>query len=1084
MTVRSILRFAFDIGTNSIGWVVLLGTTTLPAGATRQGQATEIIGVKALGARIYSDGRSPKDGSSLAMMRRVPKAARRRRDRYLQRQRKLIRLLIEHGLLPAEEGARKKLERLDPYALRTAGLDRALEPFEFGRALFHLNQRRGFQSNRKADAKDKESGVLKEAAKRLAEQLEHDGSRTLGEFLHRRLKTGNHARFRLAGVGTKAEHEFYPTRDLVRREFDALWSAQAAFDPERLTPDVKCKIAEAIFHQRKLKDAKPGRCTLNPHEERLPAALPSVQARRIYQQLNELRFGPRFRLDRQLTREQREPLAATLLGGKSLTWDQIRKALKLDSEILFSREEIDEKIEGCETARRLVGSAKKKAFGNVWRNLPLERKDEIVSRLLTEEDEESLIAWLRAECGLDAEAASNVAGMSLPDGHGRLGKTANAEVLAELKAAVITYAKAAENAGYHHSDFSTEEKLDRLPYYARVLERHVAFGTGEPEEAQPGWKKMSASERRRRRPAWEEKCYGRIANPTVHIGLNQLRRIVNELIAVYGKPDEVVLELARELKLNKKQKDDIERKNRENRTANDRRKKQLAECGVEDNGLNRTLLRLWEEQRDGLNSVCPYSRNQIGIEQLFSEEIEIDHILPFSRTLDDSAANKVVCFRNANREKRNRTPHEAFGYRNDWSAIEANAEKLPYNKRWRFAPDAMERFDTRERDFLDRQLNETKHLSRVAKEYLECVAPDVWAVTGNLTSLLRHKWGLNSILGDDRKNRDDHRHHAIDAAAIGCISRSILNRLAQRAGESESSEERGRIADDIPDPYPTFRDDVRELVRKTIVSHKPEHAKGGALHEDTAYGLVRDEAERQIGNLVYRKALTALTPKEIERVRDTDLRKKLLALRDAVQASGEKLEAALIAFAQAEAHAEQERTGKPRNPIRHVRLLKPEATNVEIEDRRNGKPYKAVVPSENWCMDVVSLKDGNGGHVWKGFAASLFEVNQKGWRPQWERDRIGGKLVMRLHKGDFVEIDDKDGERRIKKVVRLSPSNGIVYLVGHNEAGELQKRHDDPEDPFRWDFANIGGMRIRNAQKIAIDELGCIANKIRDCYSF
>lgn len=81
MSVRSILRFAFDIGTNSIGWVVLLGTTTLPSGATRQGQATKIIGVRALGARIYSDGRNPKDGSSLAMMRRVPKAARRRRLR-------------------------------------------------------------------------------------------------------------------------------------------------------------------------------------------------------------------------------------------------------------------------------------------------------------------------------------------------------------------------------------------------------------------------------------------------------------------------------------------------------------------------------------------------------------------------------------------------------------------------------------------------------------------------------------------------------------------------------------------------------------------------------------------------------------------------------------------------------------------------------------------------------------------------------------------------------------------------------------------------------------------------------------------
>jgi len=122
----------------------------------------------------------------------------------------------------------------------------------------------------------------------------------------------------------------------------------------------------------------------------------------------------------------------------------------------------------------------------------------------------------------------------------------------------------------------------------------------------------------------------------------------------------------------------------------------------------------------------------------------------------------------------------------------------------------------------------------------------------------------------------------------------------------------------------------------------------------------------------------------------------------------------------------------------------------------------------------VSVRDGQGGQLWKGFAASVFEVNQPGWRPQWERDKIGGKLVMRLHKGDMVEIDDKDGERRVKRVVRLSPSNGIVYLVAHNEAGDLQKRHDDAEDPFRWDFANIGGMRARGARRVKVDELGSL----------
>ena len=72
-----------------------------------------------------------------------PRAARRRRDRFLQRQRKLIALLIEYGLFPSAQGERKRLEKLNPYALRAKGLDHALTLHEFGRVLFHLNQRRG-----------------------------------------------------------------------------------------------------------------------------------------------------------------------------------------------------------------------------------------------------------------------------------------------------------------------------------------------------------------------------------------------------------------------------------------------------------------------------------------------------------------------------------------------------------------------------------------------------------------------------------------------------------------------------------------------------------------------------------------------------------------------------------------------------------------------------------------------------------------------------------------------------------------------------------------------------------------------------
>lgn len=1057
------IRFAFDVGTNSIGWAVLEGLRADGTASSRQGDITKINSIAAVGARIFSDGRNPKDGSSLAMMRREPRAARKRRDRYLQRQRKLIAVLISNGLLPKAEGERKRLELSDPYALRAKGLDQPISAFEFGRVLFHLNQRRGFQTNRKTDKTDKNDGVLKQAQKRLNEALVRDGARTLGEFLFKRLQQGEAARFRIEGVGTKAEHEFFPTRQLMKDEFSALWTAQQPHHTALLTDDAKVAISNAIFDQRRLKPVKAGRCTFNPNEQRLPAALPSVEARRIYQEINELRYGEGFIIKTPLTVSERNAIVSKLLMGDKLTWVQLKKQLKLPSSTRFSLEDVRDELKGCATSAILRGKKNRELFGNDWHHFSLERKDQIIQQLLDVEEPAEIIAWLQAECGVGLETAENIANVNLPDGHGRLGPTANAAILEQLIAHHdYTYAKAAgpQGAGYHHSNFSTDQKLFNLPYYAKVLERHVSFGTGNPDDG-------------------EEKQYGKFANPTVHIGLNQLRKLINRLIAKYGKPDEVVVELARDLKQSQKQKDETQKKNLKNRATNDRYRILLAEHGLPENAGNLIRLRLWEEQKDGLHSFCPYSGVQISIEQLFSDEIEVDHVLPFSRSLDDSASNKVVCFRSSNRGKKNQTPYECFGAQKIWNGIESNATKLPRNKSWRFAPDAMEKFKTENRDFLDRQLNETQHLARVAKTYLECVSPQVWVVTGSLTAMLRGKWGLNTILNsDNRKNRDDHRHHAIDAFTIGCISRSLLNELSKRAGQAEDRGDE-RIIADVPDPFENYRDQLREIIRNVIVSHKPDHGKGGALHEETAYGIVRNEDEKSIGNLVYRKSIGGLTDKEIDRVRDPHLRKQLQAVLGTVKCDDKKpdakvLNTALLKFADDAAKAEAERTGRSRNPIRHVRLLKPEASNVEISNRETGVAYKALVPGQNWCMDIVTVRDGKGGFVWKGFAATIFEVNKKDWRPDWERDKIGGKLVMRLHKGDLVEIDDKDGVRRVKRVVRLAPSSSLVYLVGHNEGGDLQKRHDDSDDPFRWDFANIGGMAVRNAMKVRASIAGDI----------
>jgi CRISPR-associated endonuclease Csn1 len=1057
------LRFAFDIGTNSIGYAVW---RTGP-GPFGQDTPLELCGA---GVRIFKDGRNPKDGQSLATMRRVPRQARRRRDRFLLRRADLLETLLALDLLPADAEARARIFALDPYALRARALDERLEPHEIGRVLFHLNQRRGFKSNRKADRKDADKGKIAQAAQRLRQTLEAEGCRTFGELLWRRHQGAPHerapTRIRMEGSGAQALYAFYPTREMLRHEFDLLWASQAAWHKDLLTEHSREAVAKVLFRQRPLRPPKVGKCTLVDGEERLPKALPSVEAREIYERLAHLRLSTDGVGERPLRPTERDVLASKLLAGGNLTFLQLRKALRLGGDVVINLEETGEKgLEGARTAKLL---AKDNHYGRAWLHRPLADKDAFVAKLIEAEDDEALTARLMAEHGLSEAAAGECATIPLADGYSRLGATANAAILDALihdtdaDGFVVTFAEAVRRCGWHHSDERDGEVLDRLPYYARLLQRHVLPGTMDPKDRKD-----------------EAKFWGRVTNPTVHIGLNQLRLVINALIAHYGRPDQIAIELARELKLSREQKEREQKRNRENRAANDRRVRLLAEQRQPDTPDNRIRLRLFEELAAAGKGVacCPYTGKAITIHQLFSPEVEIDHILPVSETLDDSLANRVLCYREANRIKRKRTPWAAFhalpGW--DWPAVEARGAALDRSRRWRFRPDALEEFKKRG-DFLDRQLNETRYLSRLAKAYVQkvCVRKgggygDVFVTPGQLVGLLRGKWGLNSVISSDanRKNRTDHRHHAIDAIVIGALTRGLVQRIATEAAKAEQAE-RERIFDRIPTPieHEAFRAMIRRTVETITVSFKPEHGKGGALHEDTAYGILPDgDSARELGNLVFRKPLPGLTASEAARIRDPAVREWVMAaIAPLLDAKGRAKDAKALQTALASLAAQP---GPGGARVRRVRVVKPDDSAVALHDRRNGKPYKAVAPGENHHVDIVQMRDGS----WRGFAASLLEVNKPGWRPVWEREKLGGKLVMRLHKGDMVEID-RGAERGVKVVHQIWVKEALLCLAPHNEGGALQVRHKDEDDSFRWDFAAFSKLKGRNCLAVAIDPVG------------
>lgn len=161
-----------DLGETSIGWSVVRLNEGVPEHLER------------LGVRIYSDGRDAQSHEPLSVARRIARGLRRRRDRYIHRRIRLTDVLVKYGLMPEDIKERKKLQALNPYRLRSEALDRKLEPYELGRVLFHINQRRGFKSNMKTDRKDSESGAMKQAILKTRAKMEASGARTLGEFLY------------------------------------------------------------------------------------------------------------------------------------------------------------------------------------------------------------------------------------------------------------------------------------------------------------------------------------------------------------------------------------------------------------------------------------------------------------------------------------------------------------------------------------------------------------------------------------------------------------------------------------------------------------------------------------------------------------------------------------------------------------------------------------------------------------------------------------------------------------------------------------------------------------------------------------
>jgi CRISPR-associated endonuclease Csn1 len=976
-----VYRLALDLGTTSLGWAII-----------RLHKDETPYAISKAGVRIFSNGRDPKDGSSLAVTRREARAMRRRRDRLLRRKARMADKLIAYGFFPKDMQARKELEQLNPYELRAKGLDQALTPAEFARALFHINQRRGFQSNRKTDKKDNDTGAMKVALSAMRQDLKATASRTVGEYLYKRLtdpvKAAKDRKVRARYRETpyvneegknriEKSYDLYIDRKMIADEFDELWKAQERFNPQLFNTTAGADLRDTLLYQRKLKPVKPGRCTLLPTEVRAPLALPSNQQFRIYQEVNHLRILGEGLKEKELSLEQRDKVASALEINGKRSFDQIRKLLGLSGSDQFNLEDAKRtELKGNATSAALT---KKDLFGKTWFTFSLELQDNIVIQLINEENLDALADWLNKHTGVDHETALRIADAGLPEGYGSLSSEALSLILPKLQEKVITYDKAVKAAGFeHHSQLGFEalpsELMDwthpetgeikqffkELPYYGKALQRHVAFGSGEENHS-------------------DEKRYGKIANPTVHIGLNQVRAVVNELIARYGHPHEVIVELARDLKQSREQRMEEQRQQAINQKRNERIRqeiaavKQISENRVKKNDIQKWIL--WEQLSfDIADRRCPYSGIHISAAMLLGDEVEIEHILPFSQTLDDSMNNRTVAMRQANRIKGNRTPWQARAdfETQGWSydGILQRAERMPKQKRYRFAVDGYERWLGEDNGFLARALNDTRYLSRIARDYMSLICPNVRVIPGKMTAQLRGKFGLNDILGlDGEKNRDDHRHHAVDACVIGVTDQGLLQRFSEASADARG---KGviKLVETMPDPWPTYRMQVKRAVNAIWVSHKPDHSYEGEMFDQTIYS----------------------------------------------------------------AHGKSKAAAKIRSVIPfNARENQPSVLARHVDSKGQPQAYKGLLSNSNYCIEISRNQSEWIGEVIPTYQAyenaKLFVSKEEAYKKLRDsRFSLSTKpLVMRLSINDTIRAEI-DGALLVLQVLKINSSGSITFI--------------------------------------------------------
>ncbi len=1084
-----------DIGVASIGWAVVDPSTARVIRAGVHLFEAGVDGGKQNPETAMASGRE----QSRATPRRDARQQRRQTWRRAYRKRVLLKALIRRGLLPAPErrldspqdidsylkaidaglrhaweakqNADHRLRQLLPYRLRAEALRTRLEAHEVGRALYHLAQRRGFLSNRKTDKDDagdenKNTGKVKTGISELETLMKAAGADTLGQYFAA-LDPSDSAALRIRGRWT--------ARSMYEHEFARIWEQQSKHHPSLMTAEARTEIHRAIFFQRPLKSQAHliGRCSLVPAKRRAPIADRLAQRFRMLQKVNDLEIMPCVQIEledfdretgevrmnpktgkprvkkqwvpdpaqtqRRLTPEEREAAIVRFSRGDA-TFNQLRQSGAAPRESRFNFEREGETgLPGLRTDAKL-----RAVFGERWDGFSEDDKNAAVEDCLSFERADAMEKRGREHWGLSAESARAFARVRLEEGHASLSRAAIRRLLPGLESGVR---------------------------YATIREKVF------PESSKPIVPVGQL-------PPLDD-AFDAPVSPAVSRALSEMRGVVNAIIRRYGKPAHVRIELARDLKKGRKRREAISKQMAARRKLREdaayRLLKQYPDFGsrpedVRPGDVLKVLL------ADECGWLCPYTGRSFGWEDVFGAHptIDIEHVWPFKRSLDDSYLNKTLCCVRENREvKQHRMPSEAY-------SPDRLAEILQRVARFKgdAAREKLDRFraEAIPPDFTNRHLSETRYISRKAAEYIALLyggfsdeesTRRVHVPSGGLTGWLRREWAMDAILSDrNEKERSDHRHHAIDAIIIAHTTPTTIKRLQESAAKADEMGSRRRFAG-VQAPFDLA--DTKRAVQAIIVSHRQNKKARGKFHKDTVYSKPLPSAGGKTRHRI-RKELHKLNESEIGAIVDRRVREVVRA------AFEERKRAGARTPAQAFGEPQHRPTLPHGERIRRVRLYtsaQPQLLGVARRDRKaRGEAKQRRVDLQANHHTVIMAKLGKDGteKAWVDEPVTLCEamdrVRQRPARPLVSHEVPDGcRFKFSLAANDFIEMDTPDGQgRAIYRVLNVSKND--MEVVSHQDARTQKTRISEKQR----ERVRGSSLHSRHARKVHITYLGEVKN--------